>query len=232
MTTWAKKNKLNLVWCCVSHDFAEVLAEGVNGVGWSTLSCIQEDMLRESPSVTGRKPGTDSDIFYRPRYSQARLSRRQAQRSPRAEGERQRRGASSLGTRLHARPQDQVYHRGGYRSMAQEPQGTTDRFGELGHALGVLLLDRADLTLPSNRLRFFPGSMLVLVVTTSLAFPARSATSLVTFDLGTELTSLSRSDRRPLYSHAHRSRLLPDQELHCLRELFLTLLVIPCEYGS
>lgn len=45
MVKWAKKEHLSLVWCCVTHDFAEVLAEGVLGVGWSTLSCIQEDVL-------------------------------------------------------------------------------------------------------------------------------------------------------------------------------------------
>lgn len=47
MAAWAKKQHLHLVWCCVTENFAEVLAEGVNGVGWSTLSCIQEDMLRK-----------------------------------------------------------------------------------------------------------------------------------------------------------------------------------------
>lgn len=46
MAAWAKKHRYHLVWCCVSQEFAEVLAEGVNGVGWSTLSCIQEDMIR------------------------------------------------------------------------------------------------------------------------------------------------------------------------------------------
>lgn len=47
MATWAKRQHLHLVWACVTEEFAEVLAEGVNGVGWSTLSCIQEDMLRK-----------------------------------------------------------------------------------------------------------------------------------------------------------------------------------------
>lgn len=45
---WAKSEKLKVVWCCVDSEFEKVLAEGVNGVGWSTLSCLKEDVLRES----------------------------------------------------------------------------------------------------------------------------------------------------------------------------------------
>ncbi|ORY92543.1 hypothetical protein BCR35DRAFT_336849 [Leucosporidium creatinivorum] len=42
---WAKKEGLKVVWCCVDSGFEEVLAEGVAGVGWSTLSCLKEDVL-------------------------------------------------------------------------------------------------------------------------------------------------------------------------------------------
>lgn len=44
---WAHKEGLKFVWCCVDSGFEEVLAEGVAGVGWSTLSCLKEDVLRE-----------------------------------------------------------------------------------------------------------------------------------------------------------------------------------------
>lgn len=49
MFEWVKEEKKKLVWCCVDETFAKVLAEGVNGVEWSTLSCIQEDGLRTLP---------------------------------------------------------------------------------------------------------------------------------------------------------------------------------------
>ncbi|ORY88379.1 hypothetical protein BCR35DRAFT_263490 [Leucosporidium creatinivorum] len=42
---WAKEEKLKVVWCCVTSEFEEVLAEGLEGVGWSTLSCLKEDVL-------------------------------------------------------------------------------------------------------------------------------------------------------------------------------------------
>jgi hypothetical protein len=45
MFRWCKEHKKKLVWCCVDSEFAEVLAEGIDGVEWSTLSCIQEDVL-------------------------------------------------------------------------------------------------------------------------------------------------------------------------------------------
>lgn len=50
MWAWAKSQRLHLVWCCISDVFAEVLAEGLGPKGkkWSTLSCIREDVLRES----------------------------------------------------------------------------------------------------------------------------------------------------------------------------------------
>lgn len=53
MWAWAKKQKRHLVWCCISDSFAEVLASGVGpkNKGWSTLSCIREDVLRELTSL-------------------------------------------------------------------------------------------------------------------------------------------------------------------------------------
>lgn len=50
MWAWAKKQKRHLVWCCISDSFAEILAGGIGPKGkkWATLSCIREDVLRES----------------------------------------------------------------------------------------------------------------------------------------------------------------------------------------
>ncbi|KAM0787709.1 hypothetical protein ACM66B_003769 [Microbotryomycetes sp. NB124-2] len=47
MYAWAKKNHKHLVWCCITDEFAHVLADGVGpkNKGWSVLSCIREDMI-------------------------------------------------------------------------------------------------------------------------------------------------------------------------------------------
>lgn len=45
---WAKGEKKRVVWCCVDTMFSEVLADGINGVGWGSLTCIREDVLRKS----------------------------------------------------------------------------------------------------------------------------------------------------------------------------------------
>ncbi|KAK4047746.1 hypothetical protein OIV83_005254 [Microbotryomycetes sp. JL201] len=47
MYAWAKKAHKHLVWCCITDDFAHVLADGVGPKrkGWSVLSCIREDMI-------------------------------------------------------------------------------------------------------------------------------------------------------------------------------------------
>lgn len=46
MLAWAKAKHYKLHWCCVTQPFADVL--GGEDFNWSTLSCIQEDVLRES----------------------------------------------------------------------------------------------------------------------------------------------------------------------------------------
>lgn len=53
MIKWAKAHKKRLVWCCVDQSFESILAD----IGWSTLSCIQEDVLRElNPCQAPRRP--------------------------------------------------------------------------------------------------------------------------------------------------------------------------------
>lgn len=44
MIDWAAKAKKRLVWCCVDAAYEKVLAD----LNWSTLSCIQEDVLHPS----------------------------------------------------------------------------------------------------------------------------------------------------------------------------------------
>lgn len=53
MYEWAKKHHKHLVWCCVTDEFSRILSNGVGSKrkGWSTLSCIREDVLRESPRL-------------------------------------------------------------------------------------------------------------------------------------------------------------------------------------
>lgn len=49
---WGKEKGWKVIWCCVDSEFEKVLAEGVAGVRWSTLSCREEDVLREWPMLS------------------------------------------------------------------------------------------------------------------------------------------------------------------------------------
>jgi hypothetical protein len=42
---WAHSQNLKCVWCCVDEDMEKVLGGPGSKLGWSTLSCIVEDML-------------------------------------------------------------------------------------------------------------------------------------------------------------------------------------------
>jgi hypothetical protein len=68
MWAWAKKQKRHLVWCCISDSFAEVLAGGIGpkNKGWSTLSCIREDVLRESTSLLSSFPPPSRTLLLLP----------------------------------------------------------------------------------------------------------------------------------------------------------------------
>lgn len=39
--TWCKTNKHKFVYACIDGDFEKILAEGIGGLHWQTISCIR-----------------------------------------------------------------------------------------------------------------------------------------------------------------------------------------------
>lgn len=108
---WAKEEGLKVVWCCVDSGFEEVLAEGVDGVGWSTLSCLREDVLREL-GARSSQPWKRTQLILarhaiRSRDRAFQEPRRQAEPSPSRSRRPHLRRAAPLGSRVSPRPQDQ-----------------------------------------------------------------------------------------------------------------------------